>query len=169
VAVALLAQKIAPVPKEVLEQMRRMLLPEDGSRPLWATLLLVSLTPAICEEALFRGPVLRGLATKLPPLSAAVLTGVLFGVFHLDIYRLLPTAILGVLLSYAALASGSIIPAMVAHLCNNAMLLTLATLKLDDRLSTLGTFATVGLIAGSVLLTVAGVLLIRRGGAQARL
>lgn len=166
-AVAVLSQKIAPVPKEVLDQLRRTLLPDDGSRPLWATLLLVALTPAICEEALFRGPLLRGLATKLPPMTAAVVTGVLFGVFHLDVHRLIPTAVLGVLLSYVALESRSIVPAMVAHLCNNAMLLTLATLKLDERLGTLGTAATAALVAGSVLLTMTGVVLIRRGGAKA--
>ena len=56
------------------------------------TLLLMALTPAVCEEALFRGPILRGLrgaAARRP--AAAILTGVLFGLYHGDVWRFLPT------------------------------------------------------------------------------
>ena len=59
---------------------------------------------------------------------AAILTGLLFGIFHLDVWRLLPTALLGVVLSGIALASDSIVPAMVAHFVNNACLIVLARL-----------------------------------------
>ena len=92
----------------------------------------MALTPAICEEALFRGPILRGLRTRLPPAGAAILTGLLFGIYHLDPWRLLPTAILGVALSGIALGSDSIVPAMVAHFVNNACLILLARLHADD-------------------------------------
>jgi membrane protease YdiL (CAAX protease family) len=70
-------------------------------------------------------------AHRLDPLAAVVITASLFGLFHLDVYRLIPTTILGVLLGFIALESGSIVPSMVAHFCNNAMLITLASLGLD--------------------------------------
>jgi sodium transport system permease protein len=91
--------------EDVLEQMRKVLLPGADSRGLLASLLLVAATPALCEEVLFRGVVLRGLATRLTPVGAIVITGVLFGMFHLNVWKLLPTALLGIVLSWVAFES----------------------------------------------------------------
>jgi sodium transport system permease protein len=130
--IGLAAEWILPAPKEVVESLRRAVAPPAGGRGLLATLFLMALTPAICEEALFRGPILRGLRSRFSPLWAAVLTGLLFGIFHLDPWRILPTALLGMALSGIALASGSIVPAMAAHFVNNACLIVLARLGADD-------------------------------------
>ena len=130
--VGLLAEWILPAPKEVVENLRRAIAPTDGGRGTLLTLFLMALTPAVCEEALFRGPILRGLRTRLSPAGTAILTGLLFGIYHLDPWRLLPTAILGVALSGIALASDSIVPAMLAHFVNNACLIFLARAHADD-------------------------------------
>jgi sodium transport system permease protein len=130
--IGLVAEWILPAPREVVESLRRVVAPPGGGRGLPATLFLMALTPAICEEALFRGPILRGLRTRFSPLMAAVLTGLLFGIFHVDAWRLLPTALLGMALSGIALASDSIVPAMAAHFVNNACLIVLARLHADD-------------------------------------
>jgi membrane protease YdiL (CAAX protease family) len=107
----------------------------------------MALTPAICEEAIFRGPILRGLAARFSPTVASILTGLLFGIYHVDAWRLVPTALLGVALSFIALGSGSIIPAMAAHFVNNACLIILAQLHADVT-STLPT--STKLVAGTV-------------------
>jgi len=90
---------------------------------------------------LFRGPILRGLRTRAGPVAAVALTGLLFGVFHLELSRILPTALLGILLSLVALESGSILPAMLAHFLNNASLVVLATLRVDEKLAAIGATA----------------------------
>ena len=131
-AVGLLADWLFPAPKEVADSLRRLIAPPDGRRGLAFTLFLTALTPAICEEALFRGPILRGLRSRFSATGAAVLTGLLFGLYHGDVWRLLPTAILGAALSAIALAAGSIIPAMVAHFINNACLILLARSHLEE-------------------------------------
>src|SRR6185295_1464332 len=138
VVVGLLADWIAPAPKEMVEHLRRQIVPGDGSRGLLVTLLVMAATPAICEEALFRGPILRGLATRLSLGAAAAVTGLLFGLFHVDVWRVLPTGLLGCALSVVALRAGSILPAMLAHFINNACLVTLAHLHLDGRVTELG-------------------------------
>jgi sodium transport system permease protein len=130
--IGLLAEWLLPAPKEVVEGLRRAVAPPGGGRGLPATLFLMALSPAICEEALFRGPILRGLRARFSPVAAALLTGLLFGVFHLDAWRLVPTGLLGVALSGIALASDSIVPAMAAHFVNNACLIILARLHADD-------------------------------------
>jgi sodium transport system permease protein len=130
--VGLVAEWILPAPKEVVDRLRHIIAPASGDRGTVLTLLLMALTPAVCEEALFRGPILRGLRTRFSPAATAILTGLLFGIYHLDAWRLIPTALLGVALSGIALAADSIIPAMAAHFTNNACLILLARLHADD-------------------------------------
>jgi sodium transport system permease protein len=161
-AVAIVSEWLLPVPKQMLEELRKSLIPLDGSRSFLATLLLVAASPAICEECLFRGPILRGLRTRFHAAAAVVLTAVLFGLFHLDLYRLIPTTILGVMLGFIALESGSIVPSMVAHFCNNAALVTLAGLHLDERMDALGRGSITLVLIVSLALTTAGLALVRR-------
>ena len=160
-AVAILSEWLLPAPKQMLEELRKSLIPMDGSRGFFSTLLLVAASPAICEECLFRGPILRGLRTRFDAAAAVVVTAALFGLFHLDIYRLIPTTVLGVLLGYLALESGSIVPSIVAHFCNNAMLITLASLHLDRLMEKLSHRALTLVLIASLVLTAAGLGLVR--------
>jgi sodium transport system permease protein len=167
VVVGLLAEWIVPAPKEVVEGLRRIVAPTGHDRGTLATLLLMAVTPAICEEALFRGPILRGLRTRFSPAVTAILTGLLFGIYHVDAWRLLPTALLGVALSGIALASDSIVPAMVAHFTNNACLILLARLHADDTAS-LSPRARLGWLAGGALVFALGVTLLARSSKTRR-
>jgi sodium transport system permease protein len=168
VAVALLSEWLVPVPKDVLENLKKLLLPQNQGRGLIASLLLVAVTPALCEEVLFRGVVLRGLATRLAPPAAIICTGVLFGMFHLDVWRLLPTTLLGILLSWVAFESRSLYPSMVVHLINNGMLVVLSSMKVDERLGKLGRGASAAIFAAAVVVSGVGVYLVRRGGQTPR-
>jgi sodium transport system permease protein len=159
---------ILPVPKELIDSLRRMVAPVDGSRSLPFTLFLMALTPAICEEALFRGPILRGFARSFRPLGAALLTGLLFGLFHANLWRLLPAGALGVVLSLIALASDSIIPAMIAHFTNNACLVVLARFGVDDTASTARVGLQVGLFLTSCAIFAVGALLVRGSDGRRR-
>ncbi len=98
--------------------------------PLWARVLIVAVCPAVCEEMLFRGYLLHRLR-PLPLWARALVCGVLFGAFHLDPLRFLPTAILGVALSWAVLQSRSLFPGMLMHFFNNG-LSVLATLAVGE-------------------------------------
>lgn len=166
--VGLPANWILPVPKDLVENLRRMVAPPEGGRGIVATLFLMALTPAICEEALFRGPILRGLAARFRPVGAALLTGLLFGLFHANLWRLLPTGALGVVLSLIALEADSIVPAMVAHLINNATLVVLAHLGVDDAAQSVHVSLQVGLFLTSCLIFGLGAWLVRRGRANHR-
>ena len=59
-------------------------------RPLLVDLAAIALLPAICEEILFRGLLLRSSMRVMSTVSAVALNGLLFGAFHLSIYRLFP-------------------------------------------------------------------------------
>lgn len=163
--VGLLAQWILPAPPELVESLRKMVAPVDGSRGLAVSLGLIALTPAICEEALFRGVILRGFSARLPRTTSAVVTGLLFGLYHVDVWRLIPTGLLGIGLSLIALETGSIVPAMLTHFINNACLVTLAHLGTVNATADLGRPAQIALFAGGLsTLIVGGSLLRNRPG-----
>ena len=119
VGVARLANLVVPVPEEVLESFGQYLAPDDIS--LWQLLPMLTLVPGICEEIAFRGVLLQSLRRFFRPWTAALLAGLIFGLFHVSLFRLFPTAFLGVLLAGVTLLSGSIYPAMVWHALNNGI------------------------------------------------
>lgn len=89
---------------------------------------LVALLPGICEEALHRGVLMRGLLARFGPVTAIVTSGLLFGVFHLSVYRLVWTAALGVMLGWIAYRARSIVSSMIAHAALNGSLVLLSAL-----------------------------------------
>lgn len=96
-------------------------------RPSTAVVLLVvAVAPAVCEEVLFRGVLVRGLATRFYPAIAVLAGALVFALYHLRVVQLVPTFTLGLLLGYLALASGSVLPGMLAHLTNNTIALLVA-------------------------------------------
>lgn len=116
--VARISQHIFPVPERLIESFSQYLLPQDI--PLWQIVLFLAILPGICEEIAFRGMLLHGLHKRLRPVPLALLVGIVFGLFHVSLFRLIPTAYLGVILAAVVLLTGSIFPAMLWHALNNA-------------------------------------------------
>jgi len=121
IAVSRGAEFFFPVPQEVVEAFGQYVLPEGV--PLWQILFFFCLLPGICEEIAFRGVLLYGLRKKLTPFRLALVVGLIFGLFHVDLFRIVPTAYLGVILTAVVLLSGSILPAVAWHTLNNAFAL----------------------------------------------
>lgn len=82
-------------------------------------LLNVAVVPAICEEVLFRGYVMRAFEKSWGIIAAIIVSGLIFGMFHLQLGNVLPLATLGIILALMTWLSGSIWPAVVAHFLNN--------------------------------------------------
>ena len=83
-------------------------------------LLVVALTPAICEEALHRGLLqysLRGIKKKWVML---LLMGVYFGAFHMSIVRFLPMMMMGIVLSYVRMKTDNMFYSSLFHFVHNA-------------------------------------------------
>lgn len=129
-AVAGLTLRLLPPPDSLVEGLRDALLLGKDSAPLWMVWLILALTPALCEEAFFRGLTLSGLR-RLGPWAAIGLSALLFGIAHASIYRLLPTFLLGVVLGYVAWRSRSIYCSMIVHAVNNGLIATLVHFSVD--------------------------------------
>lgn len=91
------------------------------------TIFHVAMVPALCEEVLFRGYVLRNFEKSMLPWVAIVFSGVIFGLFHVRLTQFIPLAVLGMLLAWMTWKSGSLWPAIMAHFANNAAAVLFST------------------------------------------
>lgn len=117
--------------------------------------LAVALLPAVCEEALFRGFILHTFGGISRKWLVILLTGALFGAFHLDFYRFLPTMVLGLALTYIMVETGNLLLPILFHFVNNAWSTSLAFWTKGMADSTQGS-----LTAGIPLATVGSMLLV---------
>ncbi len=78
---------------------------------------LVSLTAGACEEIFFRGFLIWYLMAWMGPLTAVLLSSVLFGAGHIYMgWAQAPkTAVIGLILAFLTLSSASLLPAMLLH------------------------------------------------------
>ncbi|MDX9720036.1 MAG: ABC transporter permease subunit/CPBP intramembrane protease [Myxococcota bacterium] len=119
-------RQVLPMPELFVEQMSQFFPQPQGALDALWLLFLLALTPAVCEELLFRGYLFSSLRGRVPNWLLVVGTGLLFGVFHLSIYRILGTSLLGVLMALLVLRGGSIGLSMLFHFLNNGVALLLA-------------------------------------------
>jgi sodium transport system permease protein len=110
-----------PVPRDLVEAFGDVMLGAD--LPLWQMIFFLTVLPGVLEELTFRGVLLHGLRARLGPVPAVLAIGAIFGLFHVSLFRIVPTAYLGGLLAAVVLLTGSIFPAMVWHTLNNALAL----------------------------------------------
>lgn len=82
-------------------------------------ILGIAFGPGICEELLLRGLVLRGLARRMGPALAVLISSLAFGVLHLDAVQGGAALLLGIYLGVVALADGSTRAPIVCHVVNN--------------------------------------------------
>jgi len=113
---------LVPLPTHDVEILEHVV--DQGS--LFAALLTIAVLPAICEEVLFRGVLLRGLASRFHAPLAIGIAAVVFSLYHLNPVQLIPTFTLGLVLGLIALRAGSSLPTMIAHALNNTIALLVA-------------------------------------------
>lgn len=139
-----------PFSEEYAKQMMLMVMPPG--RPLWQIILVAAVMPAICEELFFRGLLLGILRRNMTRQSLILTIGLLFGVFHLSMFRFLPTGLLGILLAFLTLISGSIFPSMILHFVHNGYYLWATYYKVDLTSTPCIMLAFVGMIIGALLI-----------------
>ncbi|MEO8705896.1 MAG: type II CAAX endopeptidase family protein [Kofleriaceae bacterium] len=101
----------------------RVLLDEPS---LWLVLACIAVAPAVCEEILFRGVLMRGLGSRLHAWVAVIASALMFSLYHMNPIQMIPTLVLGLLFGAIATRGGSAIPTMLAHALNNAIALLVA-------------------------------------------
>ena len=90
-----------------------------SSKGLLLGILIASVMPAICEEAVHRGFILHTFKDVKKPWVIVLSMGIIFGVFHMSPLRFLPTAILGACLTWVMLKTENMVIPALFHGVNN--------------------------------------------------
>lgn len=131
VAIGLLAQPIAMF----LSLITQFVFPNRISQvvstlndiPLIVRIGIIALTPAICEEVTMRGVVLGGY-DNIDIKKSALMTGLFFGILHMDGNQLLYAFALGIIFAYLVRITGSIYASMICHFTVNGTQVLLSEL-----------------------------------------
>lgn len=140
VALASLIRQLYPIGPDLLREIGRLGEIIHQAPNIGLVLLLLAVFPAICEELAFRGFILTGLRHSGRPWLAILISSALFGAVHSILQQSLATFLLGLVIGFLAVRTGSIYPTMVFHAVYNglALLLSLrgpALLELNPGLS----------------------------------
>lgn len=117
-----LIDRFFPIPEGQLLVFEQYLT-ADSPWQLIGIFFVAAIIPAICEEIAFRGVIQRGLRNTYGARHAVVWTGLLFAVLHLNPWNFIGLWSLGCLLGYVTERTGSIRPAILLHMLNNAFAL----------------------------------------------
>jgi sodium transport system permease protein len=123
-----------PIPEEFVSYFAQMLQDLDPFRIAWL-FFLIAVTPAICEELVFRGALQQSLSNRLRPWQLILIPALIFGAFHVpggSIIRFLPTFWIGLLIGYVVWKTSSLYVGMLMHFINNGLILLMLILFADS-------------------------------------
>ena len=164
---ALRGTHLSPSARQLAERIISLIL----SEPVPVVWLLVAVLPAVCEELFFRGWLLSAFAGDRPGrgrlVAAILLQAAVFAGFHLMPERMPQTFFLGVVLGWMTRVTGSLLPAVLAHLTHNGTPLVLVALAGDRDARRLAAGDTTALpwefVVGGVAGLLIGLWLVRAG------
>ncbi len=99
-------------------------LPPKSFLSVAGSILFIAILPAVVEEFLFRGIMLKG-AKNLGSLQAVFVTALAFSLYHMSPAQTIYQFVIGVIYALIALSSGSIIPTTILHFLNNFVIIML--------------------------------------------
>ena len=104
-------------------------------------ILIASVMPAICEEAVHRGFILHTFKDIKRPWVIVLSMGVIFGIFHLSPFRFVQTAILGACMTWVMLKTENMVLPALFHGVNN-LLPVLISFALQDAMTSVSAVTT---------------------------
>ena len=120
------------IPEEMVRINEAIVTASSGGEFVFVV-LVIAVTPAICEEVLFRGYAQRTFERTMG-WKSIIVVGVLFGLYHMQPLGLLSLSGLGLLFGYFFFASKSLVPGMVAHFTNNFLVVLWMYLRETQRM-----------------------------------
>lgn len=85
------------------------------------SLVLVCIIAPVCEEIIFRGIILEGLLQRYHAPSAIVISSLLFGSIHLNLWQFVAASAGGMLSGWVYYKTRSVLPCIWLHAINNLM------------------------------------------------
>ncbi len=102
--------------------------PKDAGTFILA-IFVMAVIPSITEELLFRGIILQGLRKRFGDIGAIYMTALLFALMHMSFQQLIYPFILGSIMGYIVIRTGSLISSIVVHFINNFLVIMFAFIE----------------------------------------
>jgi len=87
----------------------------------WVGILGIAVLGPILEEMLFRGAITRELQKHYSEIVTIILSGLIFGLFHINPAQVIPAMFIGFLLAWLYVKTKSLIPGIIVHIMNNSL------------------------------------------------
>ena len=147
-------QRYVDLIRRMIEETYRILVVARSPQEFVFVVVTVALIPAIGEELLFRGLVQRNFEEATGGLAGALITGVIFGAYHLNPISIVPLVVLGMYFGFIVYRSQNTVVSMSAHFFNNFIACAAAYMQLDDDFVAIapGGKASAGLMVLNVIL-----------------
>jgi sodium transport system permease protein len=129
--IALWQEQLTGVRASLSPEIQKLLRADSALQLVWIFFAL-ALTPAICEELLFRGFILGRFLETGQAGQSLMMTSLLFGLFHRNLPALLPTTLAGMMLAFAVLRTGSLYYAIVMHTVVNTWAILVVNTSLGE-------------------------------------
>jgi len=116
----MVVERLYPINESVraaLEEMQHVI----GQANFWSLVLILGVVPALCEELAFRGFILSGFRHLGHRWRAIVYSALFFGLTHGVLQQSMIASLLGVVIGYLAVQSGSIFPGIAFHVLHNTL------------------------------------------------
>ena len=131
-ALAGLEEKLKAL-EETLAKTSEFITNFDNAGQLFLGLVVVAIIPGIGEEFVFRGLIQNHVYGITKNIHVAIwVSALLFSLFHMQFYGVVPRMLLGAMFGYLYYFSGNIIYPMIAHFFNNGFTLVMLYLFKQD-------------------------------------
>ena len=107
-------------------------LPDLSGGLIVPALLVIAVMPAIFEEALFRGVILNTCEDSAGSIRTVFIVGFAFSLFHASAEQTVYQFLAGCAFAFMAIRAGSILPAVLMHFINNALIVIFGACGLLD-------------------------------------
>ena len=106
--------------EQAAQNITNILLSQKTFAGITLNLIVIALLPAISEELFFRGVILRLLSEWFKKKHIAIwVSAIIFSALHFQFFGFVPRVLLGAILGYAFIYSGSLIVPILLHFVNN--------------------------------------------------
>lgn len=93
----------------------------DILRTGWLGILGITVLGPVLEELLFRGAITKVLLKKYNPTAAIIISGLIFGIFHMNPAQVVAATLIGFALAWIYYKTHSLIPCILIHIMNNSL------------------------------------------------